>query len=482
MKTSGYSRRQFLHTTSQALAATAIMAGPAMAQQRKTPKHIVIMIADDLGWFETGYQGHPLLQTPVLDEMAGNGLRMDRFYAGAAMCAPTRGSIMTGRNANRFGTFAPNLSTRPEEITIAKLLQDKGFRTGLFGKWHLGPVQADSPTNPGRMGFHEWLAHDNFFGHSPKLSRNGAMPQRFHGESSEVVVREASRFLEQNARSQRSSFTVVSFGSPHEPYTPIDEDIVPYHGKVSERLAERYAEISAMDRAIGYFRDTLRRLKISDDTLIWVMGDNGTPKPDAVDSPLRGAKGAYYEGGIRVPGIIEWPAGIPEARRTSVPAVTSDILPTLCDLMQIPLPNRPLDGISIVPLLDGVMQERPSPLCFWVYDVQREATENPEPYLSKEAQTGVIATSKVPFIVFRNFKHPKARTSDFGGTAAIMDNRYKLLVPAKGDPELYDLLNDMGEKNDLASQHADRVKQMRGQLEDWQRSVERSLTGADYGS
>ncbi len=413
--------------------------------------------------------------------MAANGLRFDRFYAGAAMCTPTRGSVMTGRNSNRFGAFAPNMSIRPEEITLPQLMRDKGYVTGLFGKWHLGPSAADAPTNPGKMGFRDWLSHDNFFGHSPMLSRNGAMPQRFPGESSEVVMREAGRFIEQNAKSERSTFTVLAFGSPHEPYTPTDDDIVPYHGKVPERLAERFAEITAMDRAVGYLRDQLRRLKIQDETLFWFISDNGTPVPDCVDSPLRGAKGSYYEGGIRVPSVVEWPAGIPEGRRTSVPAVTSDMLPTLCELAGIPTPQRTLDGISLVPLLDGVMRERASPICFWVYDVQREARENPEQYLSKEAQTGNIPTSKVPFIVFRNHKHPNPRTSGFGGTAAISENRYKLYVPAKGAPELYDLESDVAEKVNLAAKEPQRVKDMLAKLHEWQRSVERSLSGADYG-
>ncbi|MCW5965226.1 MAG: sulfatase-like hydrolase/transferase [Bryobacterales bacterium] len=476
------SRRTFLHQAASGIAAAAVASNPLQAQERKAPKHIIIVIADDLGWPETGYNGHKLLQTPVLDEMAANGLRFDRFYAGAAMCTPTRGSVMTGRNANRFGAFAPNMSIRPEEITLPQLMRDKGYITGLFGKWHLGPSKADAPTNPGMMGFRDWLSHDNFFGHSPKLSRNGAMPQRFHGESSEVVAREAARFIEQGARSERSTFTVLSFGSPHEPYTPADDDIVPYHGKVPERLAERFAEITAMDRAIGHLRDTLKRIRIQDDTLLWFISDNGTPVPDAVDSPLRGAKGSYYEGGIRVPSIIEWKGGISEARRTSVPAVTSDMLPTLCEIAGIPMPQRQLDGISLVPLLDGVMQQRPSPICFWVYDVAREARENPGQYLSEEAQTGNIPTSKVPFIVFRNHKHPKARTSDFGGTAAITDNRYKLYVPPKGAPELYDLEADTAEKLNLAGKQPDRVREMLAKLHEWQRSVERSLTGADYGS
>ena len=480
------SRRNFLQRAASPIAASCALpalSAVAAGQERAAggaPDHIVLCIADDLGWHETGYQGHALLRTPVLDGMAARGLRFGRFYSGAALCAPTRGSVMTGRNANRFGDFAPNWSIRPEEITVAALLRKRGYVNGYFGKWHLGPVRAGSPTNPGAMGFDEWLAHDNFYGHSPLLSRNGAEPRRVNGESSEGVAREAVRFLKEKAGAGKRTFTVLAFGSPHEPYTPTDDDIVPYHGKVSERLAERFAEISAMDRAMGYLRDGIREAGIAENTLVWFISDNGTPVPDRDRSPLRGAKGSYYEGGIRVPAIVEWPARIRSPRRTGMRAVTSDILPTLCELTGVTPPERPLDGISLRPLFDGTMEDRPGPICFWGYDVARELRENPEPYLPAAAQTGNIPTATVPYIIFRNLKHPRPRTADFGGVAAITEARFKLYVPAKGPAELYDLEVDDGEANDLAASQPERVKAMRTALEDWQRSVERSLSGADY--
>jgi arylsulfatase A-like enzyme len=150
--------------------------------------NVVLMMADDQGWGETGYNGHPHLQTPVLDEMALTALRLDRFYSGAPNCTPTRPSVMTGRHANRSGAFAPNWSTRPEEITMAHILKRAGYRTGHFGRWHLGAVKAESPVNPRRMGFDEYLSHDNFFEMDPPLSRNGEPPQVIAGESSEIVV------------------------------------------------------------------------------------------------------------------------------------------------------------------------------------------------------------------------------------------------------------------------------------------------------
>lgn len=154
-----------------------------------TPPNIVLMMGDDHGWEETGYHGHPHVKTPVLDEMAAQGLRLDRFYAAHPSCSPTRGSFLTGRHPNRYGTFAPGWSIRPEEITIAHVLREAGYRCGHFGKWHVGAVKAESPVNPGAMGFHEWVSHDNFFELNPSLSRNGGTPETFPGESSDIVGR-----------------------------------------------------------------------------------------------------------------------------------------------------------------------------------------------------------------------------------------------------------------------------------------------------
>ena len=148
---------------------TTIFGVPPATHAQNRP-NIILLMGDDHGWEETGYNGHPYVHTPILDDMAASGLRFDRFYAAHPSCSPTRGSVLTGRHPNRYGTFAPNWSIRPDEITIADLLQEAGYATGHFGKWHVGPVKSDSPTNPGAMGFDEWLSHDNFFELNPILS------------------------------------------------------------------------------------------------------------------------------------------------------------------------------------------------------------------------------------------------------------------------------------------------------------------------
>lgn len=466
------------------IAASLVSSAPAAP----APKNIVLMMADDQGWGETGYNGHPSVKTPTLDKMAATSLRLDRFYSGAPNCTPTRASVMTGRHANRSGAFAPNWSTRPEEITIAQILKGAGFRTGHFGKWHIGAVKKESPLNPNRMGFDEYLAHDNFFEMDPPLSRNGAPPEIIPGESSEIIVDEAVRFARKVHAEGKPFFVVVWFGSPHGPYSGLERDIALYNDVPKEEMRLRFAEITAMDRAVGMFRAALRELGEAENTLLWYNSDNGIPvarEEDSFNGGWRGHKGDVYEGGLRVPAIIEWPSVIRAPRASSVPCVTSDILPTLIDLLGLmhPDPDRPLDGISLRGLIvDGALVERPSPIGFWKYPAAGEKKNGR--WVGEELSRGTTPTTRNPAIDFTNFKHPVARNSDFGGEAAWTDNRFKLVIAQgkKGPPrtELYDLLADPKESDDVAARNPDVVERMTGQLHEWQRSVERSLTGADY--
>jgi arylsulfatase A-like enzyme len=394
--------------------------------------------------------------------------------------------VMTGRHANRSGAFNPNWSTRPEEITIAHILKQAGYRTGHFGKWHLGAVKAASPLNPGRMGFDEYLSHDNFFEMDPVLSRNGAPPEKHRGESSEIVVAAAAQFARQVAAEKKPFFIVIWFGSPHGPYSGLEQDVALYRNLEDEQLRLRLAEVTAMDRAIGQFRDTLRELGRRENTLLWFKSDNGLPPGvSGYDGGWRGRKGDIYEGGLRVPAIIEWPAVIKAPRASAVPCVTTDILPTVLDLLGLkhPAPQRPLDGISLAALIrDGSLTERPKPIGFWKYPANEERSQ--PRWVSEELSRGTTPTANNPAIDFANHHHPVAKTADFGGEAAWTDNRYKLVTgqARRGQPrtELYDLLADPYEKRDIASGNPAVVQRMLRELQDWQRSVERSLTGADY--
>lgn len=492
--------------------AVTLLAGlPSLGAEEAGLPNIVLMMGDDHGWDETGYNGHPYLRTPVLDEMAASGLRLDRFYAAHPSCSPTRGSFLTGRHPNRYGTFAPGWSLRPEEVTVARVLGGAGYRCGHFGKWHVGAVKAASPVSPGAMGFHEWLSHDNFFEMNPRLSRNGGPPQLFKGEGSEVVIEETLRFIDRARQEKKPFFAVVWFGSPHEPYSGLPEDLTLYdelprkyadrtvrltsnetglqiERPMGEVLRERYAEITAMDRAIGTLRAYLAKEGLRRNTLVFYCGDNGTSTCGLLCSPHRGWKGQVYEGGIRVPGVIEWPARIPKPRASDVNAVTSDLLPTLCAIVGRPLPDRPLDGVDLTPLIDGKMTQRPKPIFFWCYDTRRFVGMDIEPWIDPELQEGTTPLVKLSGGIatrnFRNLRHPKIAEIDFLGPRAVVDNRFKLVLHDRKDGapkmELFDLRDDPGETRDLSAERPEVVRTLKRQIRDWQASVLMSLTGNDY--
>ena len=473
--------------------------------------NIILLMGDDHGWEETGYNGHPHVKTPVLDEMATTGLRLENFYAAHPVCSPTRASFLTGRHPNRMGTFAPGWSLRPEEITIAHILNKAGYRSGHFGKWHVGAVKSGSPVNPGAMGFDEWVSHDNFFELNPSLSRNGAPPEVIQGESSEILIRETIRFIDQTHRTGKPFFTVVWFGSPHEPYSGLPSDLALYDdlpakynqktvrltsnktGGQTKRpqgevLRERYAEITAMDRAIGNLRTHLAVEGLRDNTLLFYCGDNGTSGDGSLVTPHRGVKGQVYDGGVLVPGLIEWPARIPQPRSTKVRATTSDLLPTLCALVGQPLPNRPIDGTDLIPLIDRKMKERPVPLFFWVYRGHSTRDINHEPYIDPKLQEGTTPLVKLSAGKatrdFKNFIHPSISEDDYLGPRTIIDGDMKLVVheQKRGESrlELFDLQSDPGEKNNIIDQQPATAEELQARLLQWQKSVLNSLTGADY--
>lgn len=473
--------------------------------------NIVLMMGDDHGWEETGYNGHPHVKTPILDEMAAQGLNFEHFYAGHPNCSPTRASFLTGRHPNRMGTFTPGWSLRPEEITIAHVARQAGYRTGHFGKWHVGAVKAASPVSPGGMGFDEWLSHDNFFELDPHLSRNGGDPVLFPGESSEILVREAIDFIDSSHATGKPSLTVIWFGSPHEPYSGLPHDLALYDDlptkydrkvkltsnetgeqvtrPLGEVLRERYAEITAMDRAIGRLRKHLTDAGLRDNTIVFYCGDNGTSPDASLASPHRGVKSEIYEAGTLVPGLVEWPAKIQKPRRVTMRASTSDLLPTLCALVNQPLPDRPLDGINLAAVLEdeSATPVRPQPLTFWMYDVSRFDGITPIPYLDPALQEGTTPLVKKMAGKltrdFTNYRQPSIEDVDYRGPRSIIVGDEKLVLQeARGklQRELFDLATDPGETKNLADEHPERADELASQLKEWQTSVLQSLRGADY--
>lgn len=488
-----------------------VLLSPLFVRAVEPLPNLILMMGDDHGWEETGYNGHPHVKTPVLDEMAATGLRLDRFHSGHPSCSPTRASYLTGRHPNRMGTFAPGWSFRPEEVTVAHLAAKAGYRCGHFGKWHVGAVKKESPVGPLAMGFHECLSHDNFFELNPSFSRNGGPPEVFQGESSAILIDETIRFLDRAKAEGKPFLAVVWFGSPHEPYQGLPEDLAlydelpakypdkmvsltsnetggPVKRPLGDVLRERYAEITAMDRAIGTLRKHLAESGLRDNTLLFYCGDNGTSADGYLKSPHRGKKADFYEGGTRVPGLIEWPARFPKPVATPLRASTSDLLSTVAGITGTPLPDRPLDGIDLMPLLAAGTKERSSPLFFWGYDIPVLAARKPGPYLDPELQKGTTPlVKKMGGIATRNFdnlKFPGVTEADFGGARSIIDGRYKLLIQerkkSEARRELFDLEADPAETKNLAAEKPEVYEALAAKLRAWQDSVLHSLTGADY--
>ncbi|NNJ24727.1 sulfatase family protein [Alienimonas chondri] len=403
--------------------------------------NVVLLMADDQGWGQVGYRGHPRLKTPHLDAMAAAGLRFDRFYAAGPVCSPTRASVLTGRTPNRSGVPTHGRNLVLQEKTLPRALQDAGYTTAHFGKWHLNgvrgagvPVLADDPNHPGRYGFDEWLSATNYIDLDPLLGREGTF-EAFEGDSSNVLIREALEFMTRQTADGSPFLAVVWYGSPHNPQRAAERD---RPEGVEGKLAEHLGELAGIDRSVGALRAGLRDLGIERDTLLWYCSDNGglTTDPDAMGG-LSGHKGDLLEGGIRVPGIIEWPGRVAPAV-TDAPASTMDIFPTIVDLLSLPPASmtHPVDGESLVPLLDGNPLER---------------------------------THGIPFQFLRD--------------AALIDGDYKLLTdnPRKSDGwRLYNLKNDPGETEDLAAQDPHRAAAMRAEAEAMLTSVEASEAGRDY--
>ena len=462
--------------------AVAALARP-LAEERP---NFILCMADDQGWGDTGYNGHPLLKTPVMDEMARTGLRFDRFYAAAAVCSPTRGSVMTGRHPNRFGCFAWGLTRRPQEITIAEALKKAGYTTGHFGKWHIGSVRADGTASPGNSGFDEWFSSPNFYENNPLFSHNGKVIET-KGESSDVTAGLAMDWIGKVAKGKKPFLAVVWFGNPHSPHVAVDKFKKMYSDQ-PDGVAHFFGEITAMDAALGKMRSGLRKLGIADNTVLWYCSDNGS-LPKGSSGGLRARKGSLYEGGIRVPAVLEWPARVKANRITDINANTSDIYPTLLELADVALPkNQPrLDGISLAPLLRGQKQVRKQPMGFWTYHnrgygrharrmleaLRQEQLDGNQQPAAPEGQIGRF--------------HP---ADNLPGHSAWIEGDYKLhRIPVKKNAtqfnyELYHLVNDPKESNNLLNEDksrlAKRFGRMKADLVTWQQSVINSLNGRDY--
>lgn len=430
-------RRDYL----KVVGAATLASGSAFAK-KKAPRNIILVMTDDQGWGQTGYNNHPFLKTPNLDAMAASGLRFDRFYAGGPVCSPTRASVMTGRTHDRTGVLQHGYPLRLQEKTIAQAMKQAGYVTGHFGKWHLNglrgpgaPVLASDTHNPGVFGFDEWLSVTNFFDMNPLLSRMGKF-EDFKGDSSEIVVAEALKFIKRMKAAGKPSFTVIWFGTPHSPWTAYEEDAKVF-ADLNEKGRQHHGELVAMDRSIGALRGGLKKLGMATDTLVWFNSDNGGLTGVDADTVggLKGNKGSIWEGGLRVPGIVEWPAGI-KPRITGYPAAVVDIFPTIIDLLDLPEESMAslMDGISLVPLFEKELGRRKKP---------------------------------IPF--------------EYNKNTVLIDNDDKIIYNRdKGEYELYNLKDDPTETTNVFDKYPEVADRLKKRVTALAASIEKSQTGADY--
>lgn len=329
------------------------------------PPSVVLIVADDLGWMDVGYNGSEIA-TPHLDRLAREGVRLERFYT-AMICSPTRMGLLTGRYPIRWGMM--NAVVRPwstdglppEEVTIAEELARAGYvHRGLVGKWHLG--HASRRFHPLRQGFTEFFGHYNgsidYFSHEcrgePDWHRGFEPVSGPRTYSTDAITEEAVRFVEDHA-AQAPFFLMVSYNAPHAPLQARPKDLARYADVTDPPRRVYAAMVTRMDDGIGRILAALDEVGAARDTLVWFLSDNGgDPRQGASNAPLRAGKSGIYEGGVRVPSAVRWPAGgIADGRSVASMVGYLDVLPTVLAAAGASPADRPLDGIDVLGVLAG---------------------------------------------------------------------------------------------------------------------------------
>ena len=458
--------------------------GIVWSADKNSLPHIILVMSDDHGYGDCGYTGHPFVKTPHLDDMARSGVVFNRFYASAPVCSPTRASILTGRHPFRVNVPNHGHYLRPQEITIAEKLKEAGYITAHFGKWHIGSVQPDSPTSPGGAGFDEWLSGLNFFDNDPYLSRNGEYIQ-IKGAGTVITMDATLDFIEKQNGKGKPIFIVSWFPSPHSPHLEIPQDIPNASTLYNEqRLGMKgyLREITLLDQQIGRLREKLRSLNIEQNTLLFYSSDNGGL--DQKTSGGRAKKGSIYEGGLRIPAILEWPVRF-SPKEINTPCISSDLYPTLLGIAGLKRGkgHLPLDGTDIMPIITGKKNKRAA-MGFWHGFRNGESTWNDR--IIKALLDAKTAGKPNPYPermlknvnVFESFDKQQ-----FLGHAAWNAWPWKLhrIQTLKETRfELYNLVKDPMESDDLLKKHKKRVDTMTSDLEKWQQSVLNSWSGRDY--
>jgi arylsulfatase A-like enzyme len=437
-----------------------------MASPPVRPPNVIVIITDDQGYGDLGVHGNPRIRTPNLDRLARQSVRLKQFYV-CPVCSPTRASLLTGRYNYRTGvvdTYLGRSLMHPDEVTLAERLMQAGYRTGIFGKWHLGD---NVPLRPLDQGFQQALVlkgggigqpsdlpgGSHYF--NPVLLHNG-QPRHFAGYCSDVFTSAAIDFL--RGSSDRPFFLYLAFNCPHDPLEAPEADLKTYQNMKlgrqefpsggnslprsldEDKIARVYAMVTNIDSNVGRLLEVVESTGIAGSTIIVFMTDNGPAFP-RFNAGLRGLKGTVYEGGIRVPCYVRWPGHFPAGLVVDRMSAHIDIVPTILEACGVSAGTEPrLDGLSLLPLLRG------------------------EPVSSWPDRT-----------IY--FQWHRGDQPEFSRAFAARSQRFKLLRaegPPKGQRpplELFDIEHDQFEIHDLAATQPEMVNRMYLRYLDWFRDV-----------
>jgi arylsulfatase A-like enzyme len=430
-------RRAFLQTV-----AGAGLLRNAFAAQRRP--NILIILADDMGYHDTGFNGCTDFATPNIDSIAKAGIRFTDGYVSHPFCSPTRSGLMTGRYQQRYGhennpKYDPHdeISGLPTtEIALPQVIADAGYVTGQIGKWHLG---AAPKFHPLKRGYQEQFGfigggHDYFKAEmtgDPKeyfipIQRNGK-PVEEQEYLTDAFSREAVSFIKRHAKDP--FFLYLAYNCPHTPQQ-VSQKYLDLFANVPDRQRRLYAAMNtAMDDGVGRVLATLREEKLDSDTLVFFLSDNGGPigVNGSSNAPLRGGKGQVYDGGIRIPFAARWTGHLPAGKVLHDPVISLDLLPTAVKLAGGQLPrDRKIDGVDLMPYLSGKSAKLPHEKLFW-------------------------------------------RTGG-GASYAVREGRYKL-VKIGNRTELFDLESDIGETHDLSAEKPDVLKRLDDARVEWNKEL-----------
>jgi len=436
-------------------------------QAAKRP-NVVMLLADDLGYQDVGCYNGPVT-TPNIDSLAVGGMRFTDFYSGCAVCSPSRATLITGRHHIRVGVYSwihdPSQKSHllERETTLAEILKTAGYSTAHIGKWHLGlpTEQRDKPT-PDKHGFDYWFATWNNATPSHKnpnnFIRNEKPVGQLEGYSCQLVVDEAIHWLDEGRDKQTPFFLNVWFHEPHAPIAAPDE-IVSDYGTLKDKGAIYSGTIDNTDRAIGRLLKKLKEIDDPENTLIIYASDNGSYRDDRTGG-LRGRKGVNWDGGIRVPGIFNWPGTIEAGQVSQEPAGLVDVLPTICGLLDLPKPDRHLDGTSLAPILTGKPAEfeRHQPL-FW--------------HLQKSRPIVAMRDGRYSLVADPDYELSTNNMFQEAWIPTIKSGSYKNF-------QLFDLQADPNQTSNIASAHPELVEKLKAKLLEINASI--MAEGADWHS